>query len=176
MSQALRAVALSEAVKTLGSQATQSEVIAVANLYLAFLSADEQQPAPPAPAPAPTPPAPTPKAPAPKPAPKAPAPKKAPAKTEEQLAAEALEKANAEAAEAEAAEADEADGESKPKALTKDDIAECVDKMLKAGKRPEAVALLKKFGATTVSGVKAADYTKFVAEANKLVPDADLTA
>ena len=45
-----------------------------------------------------------------------------------------------------------------------DTVANVVSRLLKAQKRDEAVALLKKFGATSVSGVKEAKSAAFIAE------------
>ena len=58
-----------------------------------------------------------------------------------------------EAAETEADEGDEGDT-----------VGNVVSRLLKAQKRDEAVALLKKFGATSVSGVKKAKEAEFIAE------------
>ena len=43
-------------------------------------------------------------------------------------------------------------------------VANVVSRLLKAQKRDEAVALLKKFGATSVSGVKKTKEAEFIAE------------
>ena len=47
---------------------------------------------------------------------------------------------------------------------SEDTVANVVSRLLKAQKRDEAVALLKKYGATSVSGVKAAKTAEFIAE------------
>ena len=55
-------------------------------------------------------------------------------------------------------------------------VKSVVDGLLAAGKRDEAVALLKKFGATSVSGVKAAVAEDFIAEGTAILNGEDLTS
>jgi hypothetical protein len=55
-------------------------------------------------------------------------------------------------------------------------VKSVVDGLLAAGKRDEAVALLKKFGATSVSGVKAAVADDFIAEGTAILNGEDLTS
>lgn len=155
--EAIRAVALTEAVKTVGSEGAD-KVLAVAAKYDAFLAGTVAAAAPAASAGKP--------AAATKPAATKPAKPTKPAKTEEQLAAEALAAAEAEAA-----------AEGGEQEYTQDDVAAVVDGLLKAGKRPEAVALLKKYKATSVSKVPADSYAAFVTEGKSLLPsEEDLTA
>ena len=68
-----------------------------------------------------------------------------------------------------------------PKVATEADpaaptVKSVVDSLLAAGKRDEAVALLKKFGATSVSGVKAAVADDFIAEGTAILNGEDLTS
>jgi hypothetical protein len=78
-----------------------------------------------------------------------------PAKSEEQLVQEAAERIAKTEAEAET-----------PAGATKEAVGKAVEAMLKANKRKEAVALLKKFGAESVSSLAAANYDAFVEEAD----------
>lgn len=55
-------------------------------------------------------------------------------------------------------------------------VKSVVDGLLAAGKRDEAVALLKKFGATSVSGVKAAVAEDFIAEGAAILNGEDPTS
>lgn len=226
MSDATRAIALTEAVKI--SQASGnlagSEVLALAESFHAFMSADSPVlrgsipgAEPPKPAPTdkttaggvsgavaaaqktaaasakPTPPKPAATATAPKVTPAKPtvipavkpkplvdkSAKKPPAKTEEQLAAEALAAAEAEKAAADAAEA--AGDTDTPQAWTaetaKQAVGDVVAALIAGDKRDAAVELLGKYGATSVSKVTFEDAEAFVAEANELLnPDGDITA
>lgn len=102
---------------------------------------------------------------------------KKPAVSEDEVVRQALDKQREEAAAADAA-ADETEA---PAALTTDDVQAVIAKCLAAGKRPEIVKVLKKYGATSATSVKKADIAKFVAEAQKILPetadeDVDLTA
>jgi hypothetical protein len=68
-----------------------------------------------------------------------------------------------------------AEPETEAEAVT---VGSVVDSLLKAKKRDEAVALLKKYGATSVSGVKAAKAAEFIAEGLEILNaegEADLT-
>lgn len=175
MSQSTRVVALMEAVKLAalpGGSGVAASVVVAAERFNAFLEADTvaitgaSKPGAEPPKPPPTPPA---KPAAAKPAPKPAAAPKPPAKTEEQLAAEAMAAAEAEAA-AEDAAAAAADTEA-----TEEAVGEVITRMLAGGKRPQAIALLKKFGATSKSGVKIGDYAAFIAEGRAELGD-DLTS
>lgn len=140
MSEATRAIALQEAVKRFGD-ATATEILATANLFNAFLESSDTTKA---------------IAPATKAvAPKAVRPAK-PVKTEEQLAQEAA------AAEAAADTADES-------APTREAVGLAVESMLKANKRTEAVALLKKFGAASVSALPLDKYIEFLEAAEAIL-------
>jgi hypothetical protein len=55
-------------------------------------------------------------------------------------------------------------------------VGAIVSQLLEADRRAEAVALLKKFGATSVSGVKAKDYTTFITEGDELLGGSEETA
>mgnify|MGYP005817418227 CR=1 FL=1 len=55
-------------------------------------------------------------------------------------------------------------------------VSAVVAEMLAANKRNEAIALLKDFGASSVSGVAEKDYSAFVEKANAIVGSGDLTA
>lgn len=154
MSEALRTIALSEAVKhAQGNGHTPHEVVSFAETFLPFLKADAADG-----------PAKTTSAAAADPAPKKAAKKSPlkttkPAKSEDELAQEALDNAEAEQDEDEAA----------PAAATKEAVGNVVNKLLKSGKRPQALGLLKKFNAASVSGVKPKDFKAFVAEGTKLL-------
>ena len=52
---------------------------------------------------------------------------------------------------------------------TKADVGTAVEKMLGANKRTEAVALMKKFGAASVSTLKETDYEAFIAAADAIL-------
>ena|ERR1700675_1222329 len=52
---------------------------------------------------------------------------------------------------------------------TKVDVGTAVEKMLGANKRTEAVALMKKFGAASVSTLKETDYEAFIAAADAIL-------
>ncbi len=169
MSEATRAIALTEAVKTVGAEGDAAKILAVAAQFHTFLQSDAKPNASTSLAPvhAEPPKNATTKTAAPaaaKPAAAKPAPaKKAPpAKTEEQLAAEALAAAEAEQNAADAA------GDA---GANKEAVGAVVAALLAAGQRNEAINLLKKFGASSVSGVKAEDYDAFVAEGNELLVD-----
>lgn len=179
MSEAVRAVALSEAIKfNAGNSTDPGAVVKTAGVFLTFLSGTA--------APAKTstaagaepgavkegkPSANTAGA-ATKPAATKPAATKAatkpPKKTEEQLAAEALEKANAEAA-----EEGEADvGQTEPLEATKEGVALAVKLLIEGDKRDDAIALLKKYKAASVTSMQAKDEAtieKFIGEVNGLL-------
>jgi hypothetical protein len=166
MSEAVRAVALAEANKLKGDTGDAAEVVKAANVFLTFLSGGAGAPAKTSAAGA-------------EPAPKAEAkptantagakPAKAakPAKkTEEQLAAEALEKANAEAA---AEGEDEPSGPTEAIPATKEGVSLAVKTLIEGGKRDDAIALLKKYKAASVSAMQAKDEAtigKFIADVN----------
>jgi hypothetical protein len=59
---------------------------------------------------------------------------------------------------------------------TKEQVGEIISKLLSAKLREEAIGLLKDFKATSVSGVKPADYEKFVAAGKVLLGQAALAA
>lgn len=89
-----------------------------------------------------------------------------PAQSEEQLVTQAT------TAAAEAAEK----ADDKP-VVSKQDVSAAVAKMLEANKRTDAISLLKKYGAQSVSGIHEADYAAFVADAQAIVgSEADLAA
>ncbi len=172
MSDATRAVALDAAVKILGPNATAVSVLEIAVQFDNFLnSVGETAPAQVSAA-------------GKEPAKKTTAGQdkkastKKPAVSEDEIVRQALDKQREEAAAADAA-ADETEA---PAALTHDDVQAVIAKCLAAGKRPEIVKILKKYGATSATSVKKADIAKFVAEAQKILPaetadeDVDLTA
>lgn len=153
MSEALRTIALSEAVKhAQGNGHTPHEVVSFAETFLPFLKADAADG-----------PNKTTSAAAADPLPKK-LPKKSTlkttkaAKSEDELAQEALDSAEAEQDEEEVAPA-----------ASKEAVGNIVNKLLKGGKRPQALGLLKKFNAASVSGVKPKDFKAFVAEGTKLL-------
>jgi hypothetical protein len=155
MSEATRAIALAEAVKVGGDN-----ILATADAFLAFL---ENGKAPPLVVSHTAPKQPTE---ATKPAvdkPKKDTAAKAAAKTEAQLTAEmtARVKATEEAA---------------TPVVTREHVAKSVEAMLKANKREEAKALLKQFGATSVSSVPEDDYEAFVSAAEGIINSEDMTA
>lgn len=168
MSEATRAVALAEAGKL--NLTTANEVLAAAAAYDAFLTETAEAATPKAAVAATKAGAAT----------KTTKPTK-PTKSEEEVVKAALE---AQRAEAEAAEGEEgADGGDEPTSddalpATKDGAQAAVARLLKVNKRKEAIGLLKKFGAASVSGIKPKDFGKFVAEAVALTgsADDDLTA
>lgn len=156
MSEATRAVALAEASKL--NLITAEEVLAVAAKYDAFLSDEEvAKPAKPSTGGKPA------------------TGGKKPGKSEDEVVKEALE-----AQRAEADAADEAEEGTGGLPATEKGVQAGVAKLLKANKRKEAIALLKSFGASSASGVKAKDYAKFVAKVTELLSDGggedDLTA
>ena len=59
---------------------------------------------------------------------------------------------------------------------SKEQVGEIISKLLSAKLREEAIGLLKDFKATSVSGVKPADYEKFVAAGKILLGQAALAA
>jgi len=59
---------------------------------------------------------------------------------------------------------------------SKEQVGEIISKLLSAKLREEAIGLLKDFKATSVSGVKPADYEKFVAAGKVLLGQAALAA
>lgn len=154
MSEATRSIALTEAIKFWAAAAAPNgDVLAVAAMFNDFLEGNDKQPAQTHSSPQPA------KAEVAKP--KKDTAAKAAAKTEAQLTAES--KARVAATEAEAT-------------VTKQDVATSVELLLKANKREEAKALLKKFGANSVSSVPEDDYEAFVMEAKSLLTEEDMTA
>lgn len=170
MSDATRAFALTEASKL--NLPTYEEVLVAAAAYDAFMNASDDI------VPAGT--KPVAKAVAAKPAAAAAKPvgKKA-GKSEEEVVKAALEaqRAEAEAADGEGGE-EGADEPSDELPASKDGCQAAIARLLKANKRKEAISLLKKYGAASVSGIKSKDFAKFVAEASALVGESedDLTA
>jgi hypothetical protein len=146
MPEATRAVALSEAVKVIGA-GDYGKVLVAAEAFRAFIEDSKAPASAPAPAKA-------------APAAKAAAPAKTaakPAKSEEQLVAEATKH--------EPEPDDAAEIEAKRKRC-----AEIIDALLKAKKRAEAVELLGKFGAKSMTSVKPEDYDALIAEGEDLLP------
>lgn len=82
-----------------------------------------------------------------------------PAKTEEQLAAETLARVAATEAATEAEET----------GATKEQAGEALNELLKANKKAQAIALLKKFGAASLSGIPADKYGEFIEQANDVL-------
>lgn len=160
MSEATRAVALQHAVQHHAGKADAAAIVLTAATFHSFINGNEEA------VPAPAKPATVArlaaaagaKAPATTGKP-ATAAKKPPAKSEDQLAQEAIDKATAEAE----TEGDEAGG------ATRDQIGKAVEDLLKANLRTGAVALLKKFGAKSVSEVPEESYDDFMEEANGLL-------
>lgn len=108
----------------------------------------------------------------PQPAPSTPAsaPKKGPGrprKTEEEVANQAIADA-ADAAEAEAGEEQQSEDD-EPAPDPKKAVQDIIATLLSKNKRKEAVALLKKFGAASATGVKPKDTAKFLAAAKALL-------
>lgn len=149
MSEATRSIALSEAVKMWTAQ-PNTDIIAIAVMFADFLEGNDKQPGQVHSSPQPA------KVEVAKP--KKDTAAKAAAKTEAQLTAES--KAATEAA----------------VTVTKQDVATSVELLLKANKREEAKALLKKFGANSVSSVPEDGYEAFVTEAKSLLTEEDMTA
>lgn len=178
MSDATRAVALSEAIKLAGfdansgTNASPEQVLAVALSFDNFLNAVGETAAPVVSAAGKEPTKATTAGQG-----KKPAAAKKPAVSEDEVVRKALD-----AQRAEAAAADAAADETESAALTHDDVQAVIAKSLAANKRPEIVKLLKKYGATSATSVKKADITKFVTEAQAILPaeetseDVDLTA
>lgn len=157
MSEATRAIALAEAVKYIGGNG--GDPIAAAESFLAFLERGAAAPlvkshtAPKQPTEAT------------KPAvdkPKKDTAAKAAAKTEEQLVAEMTARV--------------AKTEVVAEGVTRLDVAKSVESLLKANKREEAKALLKQFGATSVSSVPEDAYEAFVVAAEGILNAEDMTA
>mgnify|MGYP005814760853 CR=1 FL=1 len=149
MSDATRAVALTQAVHVVGADGGQA-VLDLAAKFDAFLLGSD------APAKVSTPA----KEPA-KPAART-AAKKTSAKTEDDLARDAASEASTDESEPEAPA-------EQPYPPTSEGVQAVIAKMLQANKRKEAINLLKKFGAASATGVKAKDAAKFIAEALKVV-------
>lgn len=167
MTEATRTIALQAAAQVLAGNGDADLVLAAAEKFHAFVVADlvpptasratagSQKPQT-LPGSATKPPG---KAPAaPKPA------AKPPVKTEEQVADEAL-----------------AGGGENAYEANKEGVGAVVAALIAKGAeaRKEAIALLKKYGATSVSGVKESDYEAFVAEGSEILAAltaADLTA
>lgn len=145
MSEATRAVALTEAVKVASAAQTFDDVLTLAEQYHQFLVSDAAAPAgtkPAADKPAATKPTTTAKG-----ATTKPTTIKPPAKPEEQVVADAVE----------VGASDEGPTEEK--------VGKAIADLLAANKRKEAVALLKKFGATSKSTLKPEYYADFLEEA-----------
>jgi hypothetical protein len=152
MSEATRAIALAEAVKVGG------DILATAETFLVFLESGKA----PLVASHTAPKQPTETT---KPAgdkPKKDAAAKAAAKTEAQLTAEMAARVKA--------------TEDATPVVTREHVAKSVEAMLKANKREEAKALLKQFGATSVSSVPEDDYEAFVSAAEGIINSEDMTA
>lgn len=162
MSEATRAMALDQAVKIVIAQCVKgADVLPLAEQYNEFLTADSTNKTAGATTAKPATTAAKPAAAAAKPAAAKPAAK--PAKTEDDLANEAI----AAQREREAAQdAAEAAGDGGP---TKEQVGEAINAMLAANLRKEAVALLAKFGAKSVSGVPVEKYAELVEEAEGLL-------
>lgn len=175
MTDATKAISLQEAVKahSVTGDLDADNIVKTAKTFEAFFYPNN--PAAPAQTSSrPTPPAPAKAVPGAKN--KTPAERAAANKT---TAAPAGEDAAAAAAVAEgtaAAAAEDAAGDAEPAGPTKQDVGDVVAKLLAANKRADAQNLLKKFKATSVSGVKPADYAAFIEEGSALLGDADLTA
>jgi hypothetical protein len=164
MSEATRSIALAEAVKFdaphQGSDATR--IVAIATIFNAFIEGADVSVAEAA---IPTVETVKPVAAKPK---TVTAPKK-PAISEEELVAKSIARIAATEAAQEAEEEAAKDAADKAESVSRDAVALAVESMLKANKRKEAVALLKKFGATSVSTVKAADYAAFIEESEAVL-------
>jgi hypothetical protein len=156
MSEVTRIISLQEAAKfVLAAGGTADEVADVAEKFNAYLLIDATVPVPVAQVNKTTPAKPAPAAAKPaaaKPAAAKPVAAKPKAKTEEQLAAEAA-----------------AAGEEAADAVTVEQVGEALAAMLSGGKRVEAVALLKKFGATSKSTLAAEHFAEFVQEAQDIL-------
>jgi hypothetical protein len=145
-----RATALVEAVKVHGTEGNTDVVLATARAFYAFIVSPPTVTGGTGTVPAPAPAAPVAKpvaAAKPAKAKPAPAPKPEP-------------------------EADEAPATD----TSKEQVGEIISKLLSAKLREEAIGLLKDFKATSVSGVKPADYEKFVAAGKILLGQAALAA
>lgn len=175
---ALRAVALSEANKTLGAKADQSSVLTTAKAYLAFLAGSDAsaktttaagaepdkkaESKPSANTAGATKPAADPK-------------KVAAAKAAKEAKEEAAAKAALEAAEAEEAAGEpEADEPTQTEPLEADEagVALAVKLMIEGGKRDNAIALLKKYKAASVTSMQNKDEAtvqNFIDEVNELL-------
>jgi hypothetical protein len=173
MSDATRAVALSEATKLgLGDAGA---TLQAAKAYNDFLTADSTG-AEPKPAPAPKATAATAAKPA-TTAKKTAAKAAATASPEDAAAAAGLEAAADADAAADAAELSAEDDGEIP--VSREGVQAVIAKMLEANVRKEAIALLKKYGAASATSVKEKDFGKFIADALKLIPaaeESDLTA
>jgi outer membrane biosynthesis protein TonB len=177
MSEAVRAVALAEANKLIGGTSDANAVVGAATIFLAFMQGGAG--APPKTFSAGTEPAPVKESkpsattatgkPAATTAVKPAKATKPPKKTEEELAAEALKKANEEAEAEEEAEEESPQGPFEPEA---ESVGKVVSGLIKAGKRQDAINLLKKYKAASTSGlIEKGDATiaKFVADGNTLL-------
>lgn len=162
MTDATRAIAIQEAGK-LGLKSA-AEVVAAAKLYNTFITAENTPSATMIATPA-ADPAVTKATNKPAPAKAAPAAKATPAAakkpTPEQIAAAALAAADAEAATPETAETAET---AEPEGYTEQSVKDAIGSLLDSGKRTEAIALLKKYGAASASGVKEDKREEFIAE------------
>lgn len=174
MSEATRAIALQEAVKVKGDSKSYADVLTAAKAFHEFMTADSkpaQSMSTPGKEPAAPPPTKSAAKPAAKPATVKPTvkPPLKPVKSEEEAAAELQADADAEVAAETAAEEAAIGDEADPQAATIDDIGQVISDLLAGKKRNECVALLKKFGATSKSGVKPEDYGAFVQEGNAIL-------
>lgn len=164
MSDATRAVALSEAVKTFGgAQVTADQALSVAVHFDNFLNSVGETAAPVSSAAGKEPTKVTTagqgkKAPA--------VAAKKPAVSEDEVVRKALDAQRA----ADAAKDAEVEESAE---LTTDDVQAVIARCLAAGKRTEIVKVLKKYGASSATSVKKADIAKFVAEAKAILPDAE---
>lgn len=146
MSNEIREKALAAATGIYQGTGSGADALKAAEGFVSFLSGP--QPAPSTPASAPRKPG-------------------RPRQTEEEVANQAIADA-ADAAEAEAGEEQQSEDDEPapdPKKAVQDSIATLLSK----NKRKEAVALLKKFGAASATGVKPKDTAKFLAAAKALL-------
>jgi len=141
----IRIIALQEAIKLFAHPNRTGDVVNTAESFLNFLQGADKQPAQ---SEAPVKPAKSPK-------------QSKPAKSEEQLVAEAAERIAKTEAEAEVSTS-----------ATKEAVGKAVEAMLKANKRKEAVALLAKLGATSVSSLAESNYAAFIEEADAVLMSA----
>ena len=91
------------------------------------------------------------------------------AKTETKAAPPPPPVAKAKAKPAPKVEAPVVDADAPDEVPTKDDVSKIVESMLKANKRTEAIALMEKFKATSVSTLKESDYAAFLDAADEIL-------